>query len=142
FTTVRLRNNMALAMKARDQSSDQREDQQMNKIKSGGGLTSNKLVRPDIRTGSPAKGTSPERAAQIGASTFFQKEKLESHPAYTGTKLGNEIALNVGAGGPGKGRTTYHCGSQSLHGKPDPGEGVTKGSADVGPRSILNEKGS
>ncbi len=29
--------------------------------------------------------------------------------------LGNEVAKNVGAGGPGKGRTVAPCGSQGRH---------------------------
>jgi hypothetical protein len=94
----------------------------MNKIKSGGGITSNKLVKPGIRTGQPYQGTSPAAAAQLGASTAFPKEQVGVGPAYTGSKLGNEIATNVGAGGPGKGRTTMHCGSQGVHGPVNPGE--------------------
>ena len=93
----------------------------MNKIKSGGGLTSNKLVRPEVRTGSPYKGTSPAAASQLGQSTSFRKENVGVGPAYTGSKLGNEMALNVGAGGPGTGRTTMHCGSQGRHGPVNPG---------------------
>ena len=29
------------------------------------------------------------------------------------SKLGNELATNVGKGGPGAGRTIYQCGTQS-----------------------------
>src|SRR5262249_16348412 len=112
--------NTAQAMKARGQSSDQREEQQMSKIKSGGGLTSNKLVRPEVRTGSASRAMLPERVAQIGAATSFPKPKLEG-PGYDGAKFGNELALNVGAGGPGKGRQVQHCGSQGTHGNVNPG---------------------
>jgi hypothetical protein len=38
------------------------------------------------------------------------------------TKLGNEVALNVGAGGPGTGRTVQHCGTQGQHGPVNPGK--------------------
>ena len=94
----------------------------MNRIKSGGGLTSNKLVRPNVRTGQPYKGTSPAAADYLGQATAFPKEQVEVGPAYTGSKLGNELATNVGTGGPGKGRTTMHCGSQGQHGPVNPGQ--------------------
>jgi len=68
----------------------------MTKAKSGGGLTSNKLVRPSIKTGQPYKGSSPAAADYIGQATAFKKEAVEMGPAYTGSKLGNEVALNVG----------------------------------------------
>src|SRR5262249_47039669 len=129
------------AMKARDRSSDQREDRQMSKIKSGGGLTSNKLVKPSVRTGSASRAMLPERVAQIGAATSFPKPKLEG-PGYDGAKYGNEVALNVGAGGPGKGRQIHHCGSQGQHGSPNRGEAGMQGGADRGPRAILGERGS
>jgi hypothetical protein len=34
---------------------------------------------------------------------------------------GNEVALNVGKGGPGAGRTVYHCGTQATQGATNPG---------------------
>jgi hypothetical protein len=43
-------------------------------------------------------------------------------PVLQGTKpqvpLGNAVATNVGAGGPGTGRTVYQTGYQSMHGAP------------------------
>jgi hypothetical protein len=94
----------------------------MSKAKNGGGIESNKLVRPSVRTGQPYKGTSPAAADYLGQATAFKKENVGTGPAYTGSKLGNELALNVGAGGPGKGRTTMPCGSQGTHGPVDPGQ--------------------
>ena len=88
---------------------------------SGGGIQSNKLVRPSVRTGQPYKGTSPAAAGYLGQSTAFKKENVGVGPAYTGSKLGNELARNVGAGGPGTGRTVHHCGSQGTHGNVNPG---------------------
>ena len=88
---------------------------------SGGGIQSNKLVRPDVRTGQPYKGSSPAAASQLGQSTAFKKEQVEVGRAYTGSPLGNQVALNVGAGGPGTGRTVHHCGSQGTHGNVNPG---------------------
>jgi hypothetical protein len=44
-------------------------------------------------------------------------------PAYnSGVKLGNEVALNVSGGGPGKGREIHRSGSQAMHGAPNRGE--------------------
>jgi hypothetical protein len=112
---------MGLFTQAKAQSSERREEQQMNKIKSGGGIQSNKLVKPSVRTGQPPKGTSPAAADYLGQATAFRKENVGVGPAYQASKLGNEVALNVGAGAPGAGRTVHHCGSQGVHGKPDPG---------------------
>jgi hypothetical protein len=89
----------------------------MSKI-SGGGITSNKLVQVGVRTGQPAKGTSPGAADQFGAAQGRQRavREPEQGPAFqSGVKLGNEVATNVGAGGPGTGRTTRAAGSQGKH---------------------------
>ena len=95
----------------------------MAKIRSGGGATMNKNVSPSVRTGSPSKATSPCAASQLGQSVAFKKENVEVGPAYnSGVKLGNEKALDVGAGGPGKGRQTFRSGSQGQHGPVNQGE--------------------
>src|SRR5262245_10088871 len=106
----------------------------MAKARSGGGITSNKLVRPSVKVGPPSTNkVNPERVAQIGAETQFTKP-----PLITGTMpqvpLGNAVALNVGAGGPGTGRTIYKTGSQSQHG---PAIGLTKPTG----RDILSQFG-
>jgi len=93
----------------------------MAKIKSGGGIQSNKFVQPKIQTGSPRKGSSPGSADQLGQATAFRKEEVDRGPALQ-SKLGNEVALNVGKGGPGTGRTVMRSGSQSLHGPVNRGE--------------------
>ena len=54
---------------------------------------------------------------------------LKSEPLYKGplpgvgaVPLGNQLTNNVGAGGPGAGRTLYgQSGSQKMHGSPAPG---------------------
>lgn len=92
------------------------------KAKSGGGSTMNKNVSPNIRTGTGSKGSSAAAADQIGASTAFRKDQVDAGPAYNPTKFGNEVALNVGKGGPGTGRTVMRSGSQSLHGAANQGE--------------------
>jgi len=102
---------------------------------SGGGIQSNKLVRPEVRTGQPYRGSSPAAADYLGQSTAFKKEQVEVGPAYTGSKLGNEVALNVGAGAPGAGRTTMPCGSQGVHGPVNHGKSRPAG------KDILSEFG-
>ena len=86
----------------------------MKKLGSGGG--SNKLVAPGVKTGSPSRKSSPGAADQLGQSTAFKKEVVNSGPGYNAAKFGNEAALNVGKGGPGAGRTIMRSGSQGTHG--------------------------
>jgi hypothetical protein len=89
----------------------------MAKAKSGGGITSNKLVNVGLRTGSGSKGSSPAAASQLGQSTAFRKEQVDSERGYSGGgKYGNELATNVGKGGPGAGRTVMRSGSQGTYG--------------------------
>src|SRR5262249_34348158 len=112
----------------------------MTKLSGGG---SNKYVSPNIKTGSPYKATSAAAADQLGQATSFKKEQVDRGRAYTGAPLGNEVALNVGAGGPGAGRTTMRSGSQNFYGSPNRGEaGMQPSTADRGARAILGEKGS
>jgi hypothetical protein len=100
----------------------------------GGGILGNKNVKTPVRTGSPRKGSSPASANQLGQATYFKKEMVESKPAFnSGIPLGNERALD-------KSRTVMRSGSQSLHGPVNRGEGGVTGTADRGPRAILNEK--
>jgi len=115
----------------------------MSKAKSGGGITSNQFVQPGIKTGSPKRGTSPGAADQLGQAVSFKREQVDMGRAYQASKLGNEVALNVGKGGPGAGRTVMKSGSQNQWGPPNQGEGRMQGStADRGPRAILGPKGS
>jgi hypothetical protein len=96
--------------------------------KAGGGINSNKLVRPSVRIGTPSAGKNPKAVGQIG-STLGNKatnqpklltKAVESigakAPAAASVPLGNEVATNVGKGGPGAGRTVYGSGSQCQHG--------------------------
>jgi hypothetical protein len=92
------------------------------KAKSGGGSTMNKNVSPSVRTGTGSKGSSTASAAQLGASTAFRTDQVDAGPAFNPTKYGKEVALNVGKGGPGTGRTVMPCGSQGTHGATAPGE--------------------
>src|SRR5262245_21382571 len=93
------------------------------KAKSGGGILGNKNVKVGVRTGSPSKATSPGAASQLGQSTAFNKEQVErGRGDRSPVKLGNEVALNVSGGGPGKGREVHKSGSQGLWGPPNQGE--------------------
>ena len=95
----------------------------------GGGIASNKNVQPSVRTGSGSKSTRPAGVSQFGymvgdkatherGSTGYRGEKLHNPERnFNPTKFGNEVALNVGKGGPGTGRTLYgQAGSQGTHG--------------------------
>jgi hypothetical protein len=102
----------------------------MAKINSGGGLTSNKLVRPNVRTG-PASTNKidPRGVSQYGYATGSTLKQAGSFtgknsalPVNAGTTtqvpMGNAVARNVGAGGPGAGRTIHRTGTQMMHGQP------------------------
>jgi hypothetical protein len=108
----------------------------MNKIKSGGGITSNKRVEVKQRLGAPAKVVNSGGADQIGQAMGAMRDtnnrvlsKAHTTPLYGGSmggvgavKLGNEIAGNVGRGGPGAGRNLYgQSGTQCQHGPVAPG---------------------
>jgi len=100
--------------------------------KPGGGIASRQHVQTPVRTGSGSKSTRPAGVAQIGASqgnhitnkseTGYRGEKLHNPERnFQPVKFGNEVALNVGKGGCGTGRTIYSTGSQSQHGATNPG---------------------
>ena len=85
---------------------------------SGGGIESRVNVSVPVRTGQPAKGTSPAAADQFGQALGAKRavELPEQGRAYnSGVKLGNEVATNVQGGGPGKGRVTSPAGSQGKY---------------------------
>jgi hypothetical protein len=113
---------------------------------SGGGIRSNKLVRPGVRVG-PASTNKidPRGVSQYGYATGSRLERSGSYttdntalPVNAGTmsqvRLGNDVARNVGKGGPGTGRTVYRSGYQATHGP------VVQGSA-PGRRDTLAEYG-
>jgi hypothetical protein len=92
---------------------------------SGGG--SNKMVTGGVKTG-PARVnvTSPAGAGQIGATVAFKKDQVNASTKAQ-VPLGNAKALDVGAGGPGKGRDVHVSGIQGTHGP------VVQGELGVGP---------
>jgi hypothetical protein len=107
-------------------------------VGSGGGYGMNKNVSPPVRTGSGSHSARPAGVAQLGnawgdhstssgKSTGYRGEPLHSPERnFNPVPFGNEVALNVKGGGPGAGRTLYHCGSQSTHGATAPGNPPAK----------------
>jgi len=92
----------------------------MSKAKSGGGITSNKVAHSrGVVTGTNAKGVSPQAAARIGMQVITSTG-VAKVPGPISKPLGNELAKNVGAGGPGAGRTIYSTGTQSKQPVPGP----------------------
>jgi hypothetical protein len=78
----------------------------------------NKNVSVPVRTGAPAKATSPGAADQFGAAQgrAASVRMPEQGPAFnSGVKLGNEVCNDVGKGGHGTGRVTMPSGSQGKH---------------------------
>src|SRR6516162_10747886 len=92
----------------------------------GGGIASRVNVSPPVRTGTGSRGTRPGGAEGIGKiygdhvtnkdSTGYRGPKFHDGKSFQPVKFGNEVALNVGKGGCGTGRTIYSTGSQSTHG--------------------------
>jgi len=95
-------------------------------IGTGGG--SKKQVNTPVRYGQPAKVVSPGGADQLGQAMGAKRvggritNENSASPLYQGNlagpgsqKLGNELAGNVGKGGPGAGRTVMARGTQSHH---------------------------
>jgi hypothetical protein len=112
--------------------------------RTGGGINFNKNVAVGVRRGAPATGVRPAGLSQFGSAignhaTGSAKalrggaEKYSgAGPAGGGQKLGNEVALNVGKGGPGTGRTVMRSGSQ---------QGTTAPQSMSAGRDILSEFG-
>jgi hypothetical protein len=104
----------------------------MAKARSGGGITSNKLVQSKAPKIEPrSKAMSPETVAQLGAATAFQKKPLEMGPGLQGPVGPTNNLVN---GPKGQGRNVHHCGSQGLQGSPAPGHSPQ-------PKDILSEYG-
>ena len=97
----------------------------------GGGYGSRPHVEKSVRTGTGSRGTRPAGVAQIGnawgdhvtnqGKTNYQGERLHNDRDFQPVKFGNELALNVGKGGPGAGREVFASGAQGTHGPVDQG---------------------
>ena len=106
----------------------------------GGGIASRQHVEKPVKTGSGSKGISEGWVGQRGQKqgshvTDRRESSCRGEPKFTGknfqpVKFGNEVALNVGKGGCGTGRTIYSTGSQDQHGQPAPGNPPAK-NADI-----------
>jgi hypothetical protein len=101
--------------------------------KPAGGPKSKNVTEPRVRTGSGSKGISEgwvsQRGNKVGNHITDDKNTgYRGEPKFTGknfqpVKFGNEVALNVGKGGCGTGRTLYgQSGSQGTHGATNPGK--------------------
>jgi hypothetical protein len=103
-------------------------------VGSGGGIGMNKNVQPSVRTGSGSRGTHPGGVAQLGQhvgdkathgnskGSGYRGEPLHNNRSFQPVPFGNEVAGNVGRGGPGAGRTLYgQSGQQGMHGAANPG---------------------
>ena len=95
----------------------------------GGGIASRVNVEPRVRTGTGSRGTHPGGVAQLGQHTGdkathgdskgsgYRGEPLHNNKSFQPVPFGNQVALNVGKGGCGTGRTLYgQAGSQGQYG--------------------------
>ena len=119
----------------------------MSRARSGGGIESSVVKNVGIQGGSrTTQPVSPRGVSQFGYSPGSTLDRAGSFttkssalPVFEGNKqaatpMGNQLATNVGGGGPGTGRTVYQSGTQAVHGP------VVQGSA-PGQRDILSEFG-
>jgi hypothetical protein len=114
-------------------------------VGSGGGYGMNKNAQPGVRTGTGSREVHPGYAGQLGQKqgshvtgerdSSYRGEKMYGGRGMNPVPYGNAKALDVGAGGPGTGRTIYKTGSQDQHGQPTPGNPPAKNT------DILNQFG-
>ena len=114
-------------------------------VRSGGGINSlkTKSIREASREKPRTHKMSEEASAQLGASVAFKAPTLYQSHGFQPVRHGNELATNVGKGGPGAGRTVHRSGAQGLYGA------VARGVADYAPdvpattpgRDILRDYG-
>lgn|SRR5262249_12005969 len=89
------------------------------RIKSGGGINSNKTVQSKSgqKVEPRSRAMSPEAVGQQGASLAFARKPLEQGAGYTPGEMGDtgiaKATYNPATSGPGSLRTTYASGSQS-----------------------------
>jgi hypothetical protein len=97
----------------------------------GGGIASNKNVEVRVRTGAGSREVRPGGTNASGSSygshvtnqsdTGYRGPKFYGDKSFQPVPFGNEVALNVGKGGCGTGRTVYASGSQGTQGATNPG---------------------
>jgi len=105
---------------------------------SGGGIGSNKVVHRQAPKAEPKPhAINPGGAAQLGSQALAPKYAT---PLQAGRGYSPPVGPSSNMGiGPGANRQVHHCGSQGQHGSPNRGESRQPGTADRGPRTILNE---
>jgi hypothetical protein len=96
----------------------------------GGGIASRQRVEKPVRVGTPAREMRPQGVSQIGSSIgnrvtnsgrilagAVEPVQGKALPQGLNVPLGNQVALNVGKGGPGAGRVLYgKSGTNQQHG--------------------------
>jgi hypothetical protein len=113
---------------------------------SGGGIQSNQLREVPVRVGKAREGINVVAVSRLGAMQGNHvTERGRTLPNASGPLVskqrpisipqGNQVALNVGKGGPGTGRNLYRTGTQCMYGKP------VQGSPNTARRDILSEFG-
>jgi len=97
----------------------------------GGGYGSRQHVEKPVRTGTGSRSTNPGGVGQLGikqgdhvtrgGSSGYRGDPFHAGRSFQPVPFGNEVALNVGKGGCGTGRTIYKTGSQGTQGNVAPG---------------------
>jgi hypothetical protein len=102
------------------------------------GIRSKNLVHKPVRTGAAREHIQKAGVAQLGQMQGSHVTEKGSDLGYRGVgligpkqpisvPLGNEVALNVGKGGPGTGRDpAMRSGSQGCYGQPASGSPMPK----------------
>ena len=112
-----------------------------SKPRSGGGIRSNKLVRPGMRVAPRTTNVvDPHATDFLGQATSFKKPPFVQRTAPDFAPMGNTMTNNCGPNG--EGRTLYARGVQGTHGGTAKGETGIQGAADRGARSILGPQPS
>jgi hypothetical protein len=96
-----------------------------------GGYGSRQHVEKSVRTGTGSRSANPGGVGQLGNAqgthvtrgeeSNYHGDPLHSGRSFQPVPFGNEVALNVGKGGPGTGRTVYASGSQGTQGATNAG---------------------
>jgi hypothetical protein len=91
-----------------------RPNPQRARAVSGGGVTGNKVKAVETRDGRAGRAHDAGTVSGIGIKQVRTEPWPQPQPG-SQTLLGNEVAKDVGCGGPGAGRTVRPCGGQGKH---------------------------
>ena len=96
-----------------------------------GGMGSRVVTERPVRVGAGSRSTNPGGVGQLGnmqgshvtrgEDSNYRGDPLHSGRSFNPVPFGNQVALNVGKGGPGTGRDVHASGSQGVHGGTNPG---------------------